>query len=58
VQHGVDVLRALAEHLDAPTSPARFCERGDDGMVEVLSELEADELLHIQVVETLRSSLT
>lgn len=29
-------------------------ERGDDEMVEVLSELEADELVRLQLVETLR----
>jgi hypothetical protein len=32
----------------------QFHERGDDRMVEVLSDLEADELLRIQVIEALR----
>jgi hypothetical protein len=32
----------------------QFYERGDDGMVEVLSYLEADDLIRLQVIEALR----
>jgi hypothetical protein len=31
----------------------QFHERGDDGMVEVLTELEADDLLRLEVVSRL-----
>jgi hypothetical protein len=31
----------------------QFHERGDDGMVEVLAELEADDLLRWQVIDVL-----
>jgi hypothetical protein len=34
----------------------QFHERGDDGMVEVLTELERDELLRLRVVAALRSA--
>lgn len=34
----------------------QFYERGDDGMVEVLADLEADELVRLQVIEELRRS--
>jgi hypothetical protein len=32
----------------------QFHERGDEGMVEVLTELEADELARLQVIDQLR----
>jgi hypothetical protein len=35
----------------------QFHERGDTGMVEVLTELEADDLLRLQVIELLRETL-
>lgn len=49
---------ARAELLRVLTSPSnvradviqQFHERGDEGMVEVLTELEADELLRLRVV--------
>jgi hypothetical protein len=31
----------------------QFHERGDDGMVEVMSELESDDLLRLQVIAEL-----
>ena len=35
----------------------QFYERGDTGMVEVLSHLEADEVLRFRVIEELRRAL-
>ena len=35
----------------------QFYERGDSGMVEVLSHLEADEVLRYRVIEELRRTL-
>ncbi len=35
----------------------QFHERGDEGMVEVLTELEADDVLRWQVIELLRTAL-
>jgi len=34
----------------------QFHERGDEGMVEVLTDLEANELVRLQVIEALRCS--
>ena len=34
----------------------QFHDRGDEGMVEVLTELEADDLLRQQVIEELRQA--
>jgi hypothetical protein len=36
----------------------QFHERGDEGMVEVLTELEADGILRWQVIDELRESMT
>ncbi|MGH2966207.1 MAG: hypothetical protein ACRDMH_12635 [Solirubrobacterales bacterium] len=55
---------ARAELLRVLTSPSRvradvirqFHERGDDGMVDVMTALEADDLLREQVVLLLRGS--
>jgi hypothetical protein len=33
----------------------QFHERGEDEMVEVLTDLEADELIRLQVIEELRA---
>jgi len=35
----------------------QFHERGEDGMVDVLSDLEADELIRLQTIEALRREL-
>lgn len=35
----------------------QFHERGDEGMVEVLVELEADELLRWQAIDVLKDSM-
>lgn len=50
-----DLLRVLTSPSNVRADVIReFHERGDDGMVEVLSDLEADELFRLQVVEVLR----
>jgi hypothetical protein len=50
-----DLLRVLTSPSDVRADVIRqFHERGDDGMVEVLSDLEADELLRLQVIVELR----
>jgi hypothetical protein len=50
-----DLLRILSSPSRVRADVIRqFHERGDDGMVEVLAELEADELLRYQVVLTLQ----
>jgi hypothetical protein len=36
----------------------QFYERGDDGMVEVLTDLEADGLLRLRVIELLSLSVS
>lgn len=54
--------KAQRELLLVLTSPSnvradvirQFHERSKDGMVEVLAELEADELLRLEVIEVLR----
>jgi hypothetical protein len=43
------------EHVRADVI-RQFHERGDVGMVEVLTELEADDLLRLQVIDELRSA--
>jgi hypothetical protein len=35
----------------------QFHERGDDGMVDVHTELESDDLLRLQVIDVLRDTL-
>lgn len=53
-----DLLRVLTSDDRVRADVIRqFHERGDDGMVEVLAELEADELLRWQVVDELRAQL-
>lgn len=46
-----DLLRLLASPSDVRADVIRqFHERGEQGMVEVLSELEAEDLLRMQVL--------
>jgi hypothetical protein len=50
-----DLLRILTSPSDLRADVIRqFNERGDHGMVEVLIDLEADDLLRLQVIEALR----
>lgn len=50
-----DLLRVLTSPSNVRADVIRqFHERGDAGMVEVLSDLEADELIRLQVIEELR----
>ena len=50
-----DLLRVLTSPSNVRADAIRqFYERGEDGMVDVLSDLEADELLRLQVIEALR----
>lgn len=50
-----DLLRVLASPSDVRADVIRqFYERGGGGMVEVLTELEADELLRLRVIDALR----
>lgn len=52
-----DLLRVLESPSDVRADVIRqFHERGDAGMVEVLSDLEADELIRLQVIEALQRS--
>jgi len=54
-----DLLRLLTSPSNVRADVIRqFHERGDEGMVGVLSELEADGLLRLQVIEALRSLLS
>jgi hypothetical protein len=49
-----DLLRLLMSDSRVRADAIRqFHERGDEGMVETLTQLEADELLRLQVIETL-----
>jgi hypothetical protein len=51
-----DLLRVLMSPSNVRADAIRqFHERGDDGMVEVLTELEADDLLRFQVIAELRT---
>lgn len=51
-----ELLRVLTSASNVRADVIRqFHERDDEGMVEVLTELEADELLRWQVIEMLRS---
>jgi hypothetical protein len=53
-----ELLRVLASPSAVRADVIRqFHERGDEGMVEVLTALEAEELLRLQVVEMLRTTL-
>jgi len=50
-----DLIRVLTSPSNARADVIRqFHERGEDGMVEVLADLEADELLRLQVIDELR----
>lgn len=50
-----DLLRVLTSPSNVRADVIRqFHERGDEGMVETLSDLEADELMRAQVVALLR----
>jgi predicted HAD superfamily phosphohydrolase len=53
-----DLFRVLTADSRARADVIRqFHERGDDGMVEVLTELEADDLLRRQVIAELRAAM-
>jgi hypothetical protein len=53
-----DLLRVLTSPSNVRADVIRqFHARGDAGMVEVLSDLEADELIRLQVIEALRRTL-
>jgi hypothetical protein len=53
-----DLIRVLMSPSNVRADVIRqFHERGDAGMVEVLTELEADELLRWQVIDVLRDTL-
>ena len=50
-----DLLRVLTSTDNERADVIRqFHERGDEAMVEVLTDLEADEMLRLQVIELLR----
>jgi HEAT repeat protein len=52
-----DLLRVLTSPSDVRADVIRqFHERGYDGMVETLAELEADELLRLQAIQALGRS--
>jgi ACT domain-containing protein len=53
-----DLLRVLESPSKVRADVVRqFHERGDEGMVEVLTELEADDLLRVQVIDELRAAI-
>jgi HEAT repeat protein len=53
-----DLLRVLTSPSNVRADVIRqFHERGDESMVEVLTELEADELLRAQVIAVLEITL-
>lgn len=50
-----ELVRVLASSSDVRADVIRqFHERGHDAMVDVLTDLEADELLRLQVIEVLK----
>jgi hypothetical protein len=52
-----ELLRVLSSPSNVRADVIRqFHERGDEGMVEVLTELEGDELLRWQVIDELRAT--
>jgi hypothetical protein len=54
----LDLLRVLAAPSNVRADVIRqFHERGEEGMVEILAELEADDLLRWQVIDELRAVL-
>lgn len=53
-----DLLRVLTAESDVRADVVRqFHERGDDDLVDLLTEVEADDVLRVQVVEVLQGSL-
>ena len=53
-----DLLRVLESPSNVRADVVRqFHERGDDGMVEVLTDLEVDELIRFQVIDEIVRSL-
>ena len=53
-----DLLRVLTAESDVRADIVRqFHERGDDDLVEVLTDLEENDVLRTQVVDVLRESL-
>jgi hypothetical protein len=53
-----DLLRVLTSDAQVRADVIRqFHERGDEGMVEVLTELEANDLLRFQVIDELRGAI-
>jgi len=53
-----DLLRILTSPSHVRADVIRqFHERGDDRMVEVMSDMETDELIRLEVIEALRRSL-
>ncbi len=53
-----DLLRILMSPSNVRADVIRqFHGRGDEGMVEVLAEIEADELLRWQVIDALRDTI-
>lgn len=54
-----ELLRVLTAESDVRADIVRqFHERGDDELVEVLAQLEADDVLRAEVVDVLRGSLS
>ena len=53
-----DLLRVLTSSSNVRADVIRqFHERGDEGMVAVLTELEADDLIRLQVIDELREAI-
>lgn len=53
-----DLLRVLTSPSNVRADVIRqFHDRGDEGMVEMLAELEADELARLQVIDALRDQV-
>ncbi len=54
-----DLLRVLTAESDVRADVVRqFHERGDDDLVDVLTDLEEDDVLRAQVADVLRQSLS
>ncbi len=54
-----DLLRVLTAESDVRVGDVRqFHERGDDDLVDVLTDLEEDDVLRAQVADVLRQSLS
>jgi hypothetical protein len=53
-----DLLRVLTSDSRVRADVIRqLHDRGDEGMVDLLTELEADDLLRLQVIEVLREAV-